>query len=126
MVVPYTPVESPGIRIISGMALVTTMDPSDDERIAVLCSTLSNPVRVSILRTLARRVLSPTEIADTLDLPVSRVSYHLERLADSGIVRCRVSGKWHNYSIDDGELMPLMALFSDLQMDVSDVERKPL
>jgi DNA-binding transcriptional ArsR family regulator len=58
--------------------------PDDNE----LLMALRHPVRRRLLREMAdREAVSPRELADALELPLSNVSYHVRVLADCGAVR---------------------------------------
>jgi predicted ArsR family transcriptional regulator len=48
---------------------------------------LSHPLRVQILRLLEEKDGSPVEIANTLGLPVNRVSYHMRQLARFDLIK---------------------------------------
>ena len=48
---------------------------------------LADPERLAIAGALARRDLAARELADALDLPISRVRKHLNRLTTTGVAR---------------------------------------
>jgi DNA-binding transcriptional ArsR family regulator len=53
-----------------------------------LIGALRHPLRRKILRTLANeKELSPSQLSDLLDEPLSNVSYHVRILAKSGAVK---------------------------------------
>ena len=64
------------------------MGSAEESRTTDLLLALSHPWRRQILRTLADgRARSPSELAESLDLPVSNLSYHVRVLATRGAVR---------------------------------------
>lgn len=72
---------------------MTTLDRSDDE---ALLQALRHPLRRRILRRMREgETLSPSELADGMDAPLSRVSYHVRVLAQCRavtLVRTRPAG----------------------------------
>ncbi len=52
---------------------------------------LAHPLRRLILREMiaAKREISPTELADSLEYPLSKLSYHVRVLAECGAVELR-------------------------------------
>jgi DNA-binding transcriptional ArsR family regulator len=53
-----------------------------------LLAALRHPLRRRILRAMANRIpISPRELADALDEPLSGVSYHVRVLAENGVVK---------------------------------------
>jgi DNA-binding transcriptional ArsR family regulator len=60
-------------------------DRSEDQGLLVA---LRHPVRRQLLREMiGEKVISPRELADRLELPLSNVSYHVRVLADCGAVK---------------------------------------
>jgi DNA-binding transcriptional ArsR family regulator len=47
---------------------------------------LAHPLRVRILSMLDESVLSPTQMADTLEVPIGNVSYHTRQLLELGLI----------------------------------------
>jgi len=63
---------------------MTNLDRSDDNDLLVA---LRHPVRRQILREMADgQAVSPRELSERLDLPLSNVSYHVRVLADCATV----------------------------------------
>src|SRR5258705_5554106 len=48
---------------------------------------LAHPLRVRILAMLDESVLSPTQMADQLDVPIGNVSYHTRQLLELGLIK---------------------------------------
>jgi DNA-binding transcriptional ArsR family regulator len=64
------------------------MANADESRTTDLLVALSHPLRRLILKTLADDTpRSPSELAESLDLPLSNLSYHVRVLASRGAVR---------------------------------------
>ena len=71
--------------------------------------TLSDHSRVRIISALTRRESQcVSDIADLLDMPISRVSHHLSTLKMLGFVKARQEGKQVFYSIDDDCITDIM------------------
>lgn len=47
---------------------------------------VSNPLRVKLLTQMGRKVSSPSELADALELPLANVSYHMRLLRKLGAI----------------------------------------
>jgi len=67
-----------------GKNIRLTMNEADD--IAELCHALSSPVRIQIIRSLARQSRSVGEIAQELDLPMSTAALAVQVLQKAGIL----------------------------------------
>jgi DNA-binding transcriptional ArsR family regulator len=63
------------------------MKPWVDVTDARVVKALAHPLRVRILSMLDESVLSPSEIAERIDVPIGNVSYHVRQLADLGLVK---------------------------------------
>src|SRR6188768_3960532 len=89
-------------------------DPDTDESLATLAKALAHPVRVQIVRILARTEGCVSEIVEQLPLAQSTVSQHLKVLKDSGLVRGTVEGPRTCYCIDPAGLRRLRVLMAGL------------
>lgn len=70
---------------------------------------LSDHSRVRIISVLTRKEsLCVSDIAKSLDMPISRVSHHLSTLKMLGFVRSKQDGKQVFYSIDDDCITDIM------------------
>jgi ArsR family transcriptional regulator, arsenate/arsenite/antimonite-responsive transcriptional repressor len=82
-----------------------------DEQLAALAKALAHPVRVRILRMLAKRdARMCADIVDELPLAQSTVSEHLRILRAAGLVAAREDGVRTGYCIDPVALVRLKAL----------------
>lgn len=52
-----------------------------------LVKALAHPLRVSIMQELRERVASPSELADTLDVPLPNLSYHVRMLVQLDLLK---------------------------------------
>ena len=82
-----------------------------DEQLAGLAKALAHPIRVRILRMLAKRdARMCAEIVDELPLAQSTVSEHLRILRAAGLIAAREDGLRTGYCIDPTSLRRLKAL----------------
>lgn len=102
------PPEAPGA--LERLALPVT-DLAADEELAAFAKALGHPVRVRILRMLARKdARMCSHIVDELPLAQSTVSEHLRILRTAGLVRVNESGPRAGYCIVPSALKRLKAL----------------
>lgn len=86
-------------------------DPAADEELATFAKALGHPVRVRILRMLARKnARMCSHIVDELPLAQSTVSEHLRILRAAGLVRVNDSGPRAGYCIVPSVLKRFKAL----------------
>jgi ArsR family transcriptional regulator, arsenate/arsenite/antimonite-responsive transcriptional repressor len=85
--------------------------PAADDELAVFAKAMAHPVRVRILRMLAKKDASMcSHIVDELPLAQSTVSEHLRILRMAGLVRANESGPRVSYCIVPSALQRLKAL----------------
>ena len=90
-------------------------EPEADEELARLCKALAHPVRVRILRLLARQASCMYgALADRLPLAQSTVSQHLSVLKQAGLVKGELDGPRVCYCLDREALRRLRVLVADL------------
>ena len=77
--------------------------PSLDSAVDVL-HVFGDATRVRLLSLLAREELSVAELTSILELPQSRISTHLGRLKDAGLLRDRKVGASTRYAVNDGAM----------------------
>ena len=65
-----------------------------------------DPTRVRLVALLARHDLTVAELTSITELPQSRVSTHLGRLREAGVLRDRRQGASTVYSLNDGSMPP--------------------
>lgn len=93
----------------------TADDPAADDELAAFAKAIGHPVRVRILRMLARQEARMcSHIVDELPLAQSTVSEHLRILRSAGLVRANESGPRVSYCIEPSALKRLKALLEAL------------
>jgi len=89
--------------------------PESNAELAILAKAIAHPVRVEILRLVARRSSCVCgAIVDELPLAQSTVSQHLKILRDAGLLRGDVDGPRVNYCIEPLTLRRLKDLIGAL------------
>ena len=77
-------------------------EDNDLDAVIDIFRALSDHSRVRIIAALTRgESLCVSELAESLDMPISRVSHHLSTLKMLGFVRSKQEGKQVFYNIDD-------------------------
>lgn len=69
------------------------------ETVAKVFKALCDPKRVAIIQYLRAQERCACEMAESLDMAQSKLSYHMKILCDSGIVECWYVGKWSHYRV---------------------------
>src|SRR5688572_9055953 len=92
---------------------------------------LGDPTRVRLLSLLAERELSVAELTQIMEVGQSRVSTHLARLREAGVLRDRRDGASVRYALHEGGMPPEVerawaALARDLQDPVLEADRRRL
>lgn len=64
-----------------------------------LLAALADPTRLRLVRLLLREELCVCELVDALRIPQYKVSRHLSRLREVGLVEARRNGRWMYYGI---------------------------
>lgn len=85
---------------------------------AKLFNGFSNPTRLSILLTLARRgETQVTDLVEELKAPQPRVSDHLSRLWWCGYVSVRRTGRYAYYSVADERVLEMIGICTSIMED---------
>lgn len=86
---------------------------AEEEALVVLGRALCDPVRARMLLMLAgeedSRGICVCEFVERFGMGQSRVSYHLGRLREAGLVREERRGKWSYYSLERDVLAGLLS-----------------
>lgn len=96
----------------------------DDERIKILLEELSNETSRSILKSITERKQTAGEIANSLNLSISLVVYHLERFLKTGLVKIsnlKVNSKNRENKVYDSKKI---AIIIKLNHDDSELKHK--
>lgn len=86
------------VDIFSAMIKQTT-ENARDERLLQRFQAVAEETRFSIVQQLATGQLCVCELQDELDAAQSRLSFHLKKLKDAGLVADRRDGRWVYYSL---------------------------
>ena len=78
------------------MLFVKKTNPVEPE---LLFKTLSDPTRLRILNLLAEEEVCVCDLHDTLGVDQPKVSRHLARLREAGLVDVQRDGKWMHYRL---------------------------
>lgn len=76
---------------------------------------LSDPLRLQILELLRQQELCVCELCEQLNVPQSKLSFHLKTLKAAGLVRARQAGRWIYYSLDLPQLVALEQYLSEFR-----------
>lgn len=74
---------------------------------------LSEPLRINIIALLKNGELCVNEICEALNLPQSKISFHLKTLKDSGLVTVRKQGRRAYYYLNETQFGFLEDFLSD-------------
>src|SRR5262245_45972559 len=86
-----------------------------------LLHVFGDPTRVRLLALLARHELTVAELTTVLEVAQSRVSTHLARLREAGLLRDRRNGASTLYALNDAAMpAPARTLWTLLERQVED------
>lgn len=68
---------------------------------------LSDKIRLQVLDLLRTRELCVCEITEILNIPQSKLSFHLKTLREANLVNSRQEGRWAYYSLNLSHLVIL-------------------
>jgi ArsR family transcriptional regulator, arsenate/arsenite/antimonite-responsive transcriptional repressor len=75
---------------------------------------VAEETRLRIIRMLAERELCVCELQAALGAAQSRLSFHLRKLKEAGVVADRRAGRWVYYSLVPGALGEMRAFLEDV------------
>jgi len=79
---------------------------------------LADNIRIQVLDLLRSRELCVCEITDILQIPQSKLSFHLKVLREANLVNTRQRGKWTYYSLNLPNLVALEQYLSDFRRSI--------
>lgn len=79
---------------------------------------LSDSIRIQVLDLLRTRELCVCEITEILDIPQSKLSFHLKTLKEANLLNSRQQGKWTYYSINLSQLVILEQYLSEFRRTI--------
>ena len=95
-----------------------TVQLTSTARLARSFQALADPTRLEILRFLVRGEHCVCELQEHVRAQQSRLSFHLKKLKDAGLIEDRREGRWAYYKIQSEAFTSL----SDFLLDVADAE----
>lgn len=99
-------------------------DTLRDERLLQRFQAVAEETRFDIVQRLAGGERCVCELQDDLDAAQSRLSFHLKKLKDAGVVSDRRDGRWVYYSLVPEALEQMRAFLGEVKP--SDVWRAPV
>jgi ArsR family transcriptional regulator len=91
---------------------------------AEFCKMIASPKRLMIIELLAKKELSVSELARTLDVPHSNVSQHLRVMRSRHIVTSRKEGQTVYYSLTNKRLPDVCAEIRYILLDGMEIRGK--
>jgi ArsR family transcriptional regulator len=97
----------------------TTNETRIDEALLQRFQAVAEETRFSIVRLLANGERCVCEIQEELDAAQSRLSFHLKKLKEAGVVADRRDGRWVHYSLVPEALEEMRAFLGEVKPDRS-------
>lgn len=79
---------------------------------------LSDSLRIQVLELLSSRELCVCELTEILDIPQSKLSFHLKTLREANLVNTRQQGKWTYYSLNLANMVALEQYLSQFRRSI--------
>lgn len=79
---------------------------------------LSDSLRMQVLELLSNRELCVCEITEILEIPQSKLSFHLKTLREANLVNTRQQGKWTYYSLNLANMVALEQYLSQFRRSI--------
>ncbi len=90
-----------------------------DTRLLERFQAVAEETRLRIVQLLTGGERCVCELQDELDAAQSRLSFHLRKLKDAGVVKARRDGRWMHYSLVPEALEEMRAFLSEVKPDPS-------
>jgi ArsR family transcriptional regulator, arsenate/arsenite/antimonite-responsive transcriptional repressor len=81
--------------------------------VAIGFHALSEPLRIKVLDLLRTQELCVCDLCEALDVPQSKLSFHLKVLKEAELVRARQEGRWIYYSLNLQQFVALEEYLSE-------------
>ena len=94
-----------------------------DEALVRRFQALGEETRFRIVGRLARGERCVCELQERMDAAQSRLSFHLKKLKDAGLVRARREGRWVYYSLVPAAVEELRSFLDELPAEEGEVWR---
>jgi ArsR family transcriptional regulator, arsenate/arsenite/antimonite-responsive transcriptional repressor len=88
---------------------------TDLEQTSRLFQALSDPTRLRIVQMLARSECCVCDLEEPVGAYQSRLSFHLKKLKDAGVVSDRKQGRWVYYTLQREALEKLRAFLGEFE-----------
>lgn len=85
------------------------------EELLSIFGALSDATRLRILKLLEKGEMCVCNIVKALNMSQPKVSFHLNVLKSTGLIKDRKQGKWIHYSIDDSDMFRRFLILSVLE-----------
>ncbi|MEM7066523.1 MAG: metalloregulator ArsR/SmtB family transcription factor [Cyanobacteria bacterium P01_B01_bin.77] len=76
----------------------------------------SEPYRLQVLELLRDRELCACDIAESLEVSASKLSFHLKTLREAGLIQGRQEGRWIYYRLNLSQFAVLEQYLSDFRL----------
>ena len=96
------------------MILLEQLKKINSEQFVGIMESLSDPIRINILELMMGGEICVCDIVKVTGLSQSKISYHIKRLKDSGLISDRQEGRWVYYKLDLEVLSDIKCWMSNL------------
>lgn len=77
---------------------------------AVKFKALADPKRLQIMNHLVKHgKVCVCDLTEIVDMPQSKLSYHLKILLDANLIEVEICGKWNYYLVNEAQLKNLLS-----------------
>lgn len=94
---------------------MATKQGVDAARLLELFQAIAEPTRLEIVRKLTTGERCVCDLQDDLDAAQSRLSFHLKKLRDAGVIRDRREGRWVYYALEPEALEQMRTFLGDVK-----------
>ncbi len=92
--------------------------PSHDAVILRRLQALAEPTRLDIIRRLTGGECCVCDLQEDLEAAQSRLSFHLKKLKEAGLVEDRRAGRWAYYTLVPGALAEVRAFLGEVEAEM--------
>lgn len=92
-----------------------TTAQADLQQITTMFQALSDETRLRIIRMLAGGERCVCDLQEAMDSYQSRLSFHLKKLKDAGLVTDRKAGRWVYYTLRPEAVEAMRAFLADME-----------
>lgn len=84
------------------------------EKQAKIFKALAHPLRLNIIKKLAKGELCVCKLNEDVDFSQSNLSQHLRILKEAGILHSRKEGMWMYYSIANSKVLEIISMSEEI------------